>query len=100
VVVVAPDFPSIGRFKSVVAQQRNARRGVAVNGTGVGGLLRVVPLGTRLNQAGEPPQLKVGRAFKGASPGYGEFIGTVSSFYPDTGRQNVACSDGDKEDLD
>ena len=98
--VVAPDFPSIGRFNALVAQQRKARRGVAVNHAGVGGLLRVAPLGARVNQAGEPPQSKVGRTFKKFFPGYGEFIGTVSHFYPDTGRHNVTYPDGDKEDLD
>ena len=98
--VVAPEFPSIGRFNTLVAQQRKARRGVAVTGAGGGGLLRVVPLASRVNRAGEPPQSRVGRTFKKAFPGYGEFVGTVSTFDPDTGRHRVTYTDGDSEDLD
>ena len=84
----------------LVAQQRKARRGVAVNNAGAGGLLRTTPLGARVNQAGEPPQSKVGRTFKKVFPGYGEFVGTVTHFYPDTGRHYVTYPDGDSEDLD
>ena len=96
--VVSPDFPSVGRFNALVAQQRKFRRGEA--GAGAGGLLRVVPLAGRANRAGEPPSSKVGSTFRKHFTGYGTFVGTVSIFYQTTGRHKITYPDGDAEDLD
>jgi hypothetical protein len=98
--MVSPDFPSLGRFNTLVAQQRKARRGGPGSGAGVAGLLRVAPLAGRTNRAGEPPTSKVGSTFRKHFPGYGTFEGTASIFYPSNGRHKITCPDGDVEDLD